>query len=185
MSEWLKEHAWKACVGETLPRVRIPLSPPTNLFYRDEFAVSVVPVATMLPRLARMAGDSSRRIAPPTFLRARWGVIAAADFFTTDVWTWRASSRTTPCSGSISRPAACRLSARPRIRGSCSCASQSARPRTLDTNATRVAGISVGARDPAASRRPPATHRSPPPSARRRSTPDRRRPSPRSRRGAR
>ena len=38
MSEWLKEHAWKACVGETLPRVRIPLSPPINLFYRNEFA---------------------------------------------------------------------------------------------------------------------------------------------------
>jgi hypothetical protein len=31
MSEWLKEHAWKACVGETLPWVRIPLSPPKNL----------------------------------------------------------------------------------------------------------------------------------------------------------
>ena len=31
MSEWLKEHAWKACVGETLPRVRIPLSPPISL----------------------------------------------------------------------------------------------------------------------------------------------------------
>src|SRR4030095_3258537 len=30
MSEWLKEHAWKACVGETLPRVRIPLSPPAS-----------------------------------------------------------------------------------------------------------------------------------------------------------
>ena len=30
MSEWLKEHAWKACVGETLPRVRIPLSPPSH-----------------------------------------------------------------------------------------------------------------------------------------------------------
>src|SRR5262249_13045955 len=28
MSEWFKEHAWKACVGETLPWVRIPLSPP-------------------------------------------------------------------------------------------------------------------------------------------------------------
>jgi hypothetical protein len=28
MSEWLKEHAWKACVGATLPWVRIPLSPP-------------------------------------------------------------------------------------------------------------------------------------------------------------
>src|SRR3954452_19039216 len=30
MSEWLKEHAWKACVGETLPWVRIPLSPPIH-----------------------------------------------------------------------------------------------------------------------------------------------------------
>ena len=28
MSERLKEHAWKACVGVTLPWVRIPLSPP-------------------------------------------------------------------------------------------------------------------------------------------------------------
>src|SRR6185295_20270762 len=28
VSEWLKEHAWKACVGETLPWVRIPPSPP-------------------------------------------------------------------------------------------------------------------------------------------------------------
>ena len=24
-----------------------------------------------------------------TFLKAQWGVIAAADFFTTEVWTWR------------------------------------------------------------------------------------------------
>src|SRR5262245_58575438 len=63
MSEWFKEHAWKACVGETLPRVRIPLSPPPNLFYRDEFAISVDPVATMLPRLGTTAGDSSSRIA--------------------------------------------------------------------------------------------------------------------------
>ena len=30
MSEWLKEHAWKACVRVTVPRVRIPLSPPTG-----------------------------------------------------------------------------------------------------------------------------------------------------------
>src|SRR4029453_9183782 len=29
MSEGLKEPAWKACVGETLPWVRIPLSPPS------------------------------------------------------------------------------------------------------------------------------------------------------------
>ncbi len=27
MSEWLKEHDWKSCVGVTPPWVRIPLSP--------------------------------------------------------------------------------------------------------------------------------------------------------------
>ena len=35
LSEWLKEHAWKACKRETVSRVRIPQSPhlkstPTN-----------------------------------------------------------------------------------------------------------------------------------------------------------
>src|ERR1035437_3401570 len=30
MAEWLKAHAWKACLGETLTWVRIPLSPPVN-----------------------------------------------------------------------------------------------------------------------------------------------------------
>ena len=28
MSEWSKEHAWNACIGETLSWVQIPLSPP-------------------------------------------------------------------------------------------------------------------------------------------------------------
>jgi hypothetical protein len=27
VSEWLKEHAWKVCIPETVSRVRIPLSP--------------------------------------------------------------------------------------------------------------------------------------------------------------
>src|SRR5205085_7733696 len=30
MAEWLKAHAWKACIGETLSRVRIPVSPPAH-----------------------------------------------------------------------------------------------------------------------------------------------------------
>src|SRR5215831_3499352 len=30
MAEWLKAHAWKACIGETLSRVRIPVSPPES-----------------------------------------------------------------------------------------------------------------------------------------------------------
>ena len=31
MAEWLKAHAWKACVRETVPWVRIPLSPPSAM----------------------------------------------------------------------------------------------------------------------------------------------------------
>src|SRR5579862_5107571 len=43
MAEWLKAHAWKACLGETLTWVRIPLSPPSPL-----------PVKTIeVPRCAR------------------------------------------------------------------------------------------------------------------------------------
>ncbi len=37
MSEWPKEHAWKACVLEKVPRVRIPLSPPDVLSLAFEF----------------------------------------------------------------------------------------------------------------------------------------------------
>jgi hypothetical protein len=35
MAEWLKAHAWKACVRETVPWVRIPLSPPPRLTEND------------------------------------------------------------------------------------------------------------------------------------------------------
>lgn len=38
MSEWLKEHAWRACERETAPRVRIPASPPTIRYVMDERA---------------------------------------------------------------------------------------------------------------------------------------------------
>src|ERR1700722_7566644 len=30
VAEWLKAHAWKACLRETVTRVRIPLSPPPS-----------------------------------------------------------------------------------------------------------------------------------------------------------
>ena len=33
VSEWLKEHAWKACVRAIVPRVRIPLSPFFDPFF--------------------------------------------------------------------------------------------------------------------------------------------------------
>ena len=45
MSEWLKEHAWKACVGETLPWVRIPLSPPYLCYFvrQELYRCTIVP----------------------------------------------------------------------------------------------------------------------------------------------
>ena len=32
VAEWLKAHAWKVCIRETVSRVRIPLSPPPYAF---------------------------------------------------------------------------------------------------------------------------------------------------------
>jgi hypothetical protein len=37
MAEWLKAHAWKACVRETVPWVRIPLSPPVLWFHQMSY----------------------------------------------------------------------------------------------------------------------------------------------------
>lgn len=37
MAEWLKAHAWKACVRETVPWVRIPLSPPFARFSTPDY----------------------------------------------------------------------------------------------------------------------------------------------------
>jgi hypothetical protein len=46
MAEWLKAHAWKACVRETVPWVRIPLSPPQIIEIIIEFGfLCVAPIA--------------------------------------------------------------------------------------------------------------------------------------------
>ena len=54
MSEWLKEHAWKACVGETLPWVRIPLSPPIAVF-SGQFRLLTRFYPSSVPHLASCA----------------------------------------------------------------------------------------------------------------------------------
>ena len=58
MSERLNEHAWKACVGATLPWVRIPLSPPFSraLSWRR-------PDLTPVLRWRRDAGFHARGVA--------------------------------------------------------------------------------------------------------------------------
>src|SRR4051812_25284852 len=61
MSEWLKEHAWKACVGETLPWVRIPLSPPSlnapNINHLPDRVILVLELS-LVPRRGRASTKS-------------------------------------------------------------------------------------------------------------------------------
>ncbi len=38
VAEWLKAHAWKACLGASLTRVRIPLCPPPALDFCPSFS---------------------------------------------------------------------------------------------------------------------------------------------------
>ena len=52
LSEWLKEHAWKVCIRETVSRVRIPQSPQfhcvidlNSIIYRLFFALVAKSVA--------------------------------------------------------------------------------------------------------------------------------------------
>ena len=60
MAERLKAHAWKACVGETLPRVRIPLSPPLGFTSKKFQIVSLLPEteSPTLPPNCAVAGVS-------------------------------------------------------------------------------------------------------------------------------
>jgi hypothetical protein len=44
MAERLKAHAWKACIGETLSRVRIPLSPPRSKLKTEPAVAQIVPL---------------------------------------------------------------------------------------------------------------------------------------------
>ena len=37
MAEWYKAHAWKVCVPSAVPWVRIPLSPPNNVYLNFTF----------------------------------------------------------------------------------------------------------------------------------------------------
>ena len=51
MTEWLKVHAWKACVRVTVPWVRIPLSPP----FRIESKLAGLEPCALLSREPRQA----------------------------------------------------------------------------------------------------------------------------------
>src|ERR1700756_52908 len=49
MAEWLKAHAWKACIGETLSRFRTPVSPPDTQSAANQLSSTAVS-----PRTAKL-----------------------------------------------------------------------------------------------------------------------------------
>ena len=62
VSERFKEHAWKACVGETQPWVQIPPSPPLSWALRQKVAQSAV---------TRITGAVRERLETLIFSRIR------------------------------------------------------------------------------------------------------------------
>src|SRR5437764_4827289 len=61
MAEWLKAHAWKACLGETLTWVRIPLSPPYFWFFNNLLAWREHPPSIVVTQAGGSAGCEYRR----------------------------------------------------------------------------------------------------------------------------
>jgi hypothetical protein len=72
VSEWLKEHAWKACVGVTLPWVRIPPSPPHYISIIPQLIVIGIAIGVYLNPIGRLfweaGGAMSSRMASNTIL---------------------------------------------------------------------------------------------------------------------
>src|SRR5688500_13062254 len=66
VAEWLKAHAWKACLRETVTRVRIPLSPPPTRAHSalvDEPPTTLGSWPTKWPRFLAAHRRSSRHSA--------------------------------------------------------------------------------------------------------------------------
>jgi hypothetical protein len=78
VAEWLKAHAWKACLGETLTRVRIPPSPPylsnviSNLRkYPAPRVIGVCNLGLMMLPNAEIVPQTRYKMQPS---RAGWGM---------------------------------------------------------------------------------------------------------------
>ena len=70
VSEWLKEHAWKVCIRESVSRVRTPLSPP-NLKRKPGFASRLFFAWCTAERGEKPRQGSTKclRFGPPTAAR--------------------------------------------------------------------------------------------------------------------
>jgi hypothetical protein len=85
MAEWLKAHAWKACVRETVPWVRIPLSPPSFCLpaytdvYRRSLNELLMPVVHGLAARA-LSSSVYRRMLVSTIPDVGWRVELGGHF---------------------------------------------------------------------------------------------------------
>ncbi len=61
VAEWLKAHAWKVCIRETVSRVRIPLPPPVNVQISQPIQSGLYPGASCRPRPAPSAAAARRK----------------------------------------------------------------------------------------------------------------------------
>jgi len=100
MAEWLKAHAWKACLGETLTRVRIPLSPPfifNNLewYYSITYRLraNILGVARLKLYRRHLAkcqhkakGNKFDRCKCPIWIRGTWAGEAIRKSLDVDSW---------------------------------------------------------------------------------------------------
>ena len=65
MAEWLKAHAWKACILERVSRVRIPVSPPCFQYLRHRHSPFTVHYWITILTTALLASRIDSGIAPP------------------------------------------------------------------------------------------------------------------------
>jgi hypothetical protein len=85
LSEWLKEHAWKACIRETVSRVRIPHSPQSKLETCEKSQVFSLTVKSHV-YLCELAGMKKQR-------PALAGLVLSEDL-TPPIWDVRSKSLT-------------------------------------------------------------------------------------------
>src|SRR5262245_21945770 len=64
MAEWLKAHAWKACIRESVSWVRIPLSPPAFFAYAPAPAGNRLPLELQLHSKLHLASRIRRGYDP-------------------------------------------------------------------------------------------------------------------------
>src|SRR4029077_6321211 len=95
MAEWLKAHAWKACLLERVTWVRIPLSPPASLNCRE----TAPPFAAKYAKPARISRYFVRK--------ADWRERTVRDRMASICWPFSGGHKRSPVSVDLIRRMQC------------------------------------------------------------------------------